>query len=50
MTKTFRFKMDGGSQQITREAQGRNWQEALKALGYSPNAMSYLVHSYEVVS
>lgn len=49
MTKTFRFKMDGGAIQVTREAQGRDWKEALKALGYGPQAMMYLVISFEVL-
>lgn len=50
MTKTFRFKMDGGAIAVTREAQGRDWKEALRALGYGPSAMLYLVISFEVVA
>lgn len=46
--QTFRFKM-AGALPVIREAQGRDWQEALKALGYGPQAMMYLVISYEVV-
>jgi hypothetical protein len=49
MIKTFRFKMDGGALQVPREAQGRDWKEALEALGYGPQAMMYLVISYEVL-
>jgi hypothetical protein len=41
---TFRFKFEDGR---TKEARGRDWRSALKALGYGPSAMLYVVVSFE---
>jgi hypothetical protein len=43
---TFRFKFEDGR---VLEARGRNWRSALKVLGRGPDAMLFLVHSYEVL-